>query len=70
MTELRPAADVAGDILVTGDPDNIWNELPALIEADRRALVDAIVAMLRGMEWGRSQSHYADLIALRFGGTP
>jgi len=76
MTELRPAADV---YLEAKAANETCLQIPrytcavAVIEADRRALVDAIVAILREEAYRRRNSypdyHAADLIAQRFGGT-
>jgi len=57
MTELRPAIEVVNALLTRWEGDSFADhpadapalaDMQALITADRRALVDAIVVMLRG----------------------
>lgn len=47
MTELRPAIEVANDLLTRLTFARRPADILPIITADRRALVDAIVAMLR-----------------------
>ena len=84
MTELRPAIEVA-DQFMASTQERDRHFLVGYITADRRALVDAIVAMLREevASWEASsasqgkkigglcagQKRAADLIAQRFGGS-
>ena len=75
MTELRPAIEVTGDILAKLSFTKKHADVTTIITADRLALVDAIVAMLRdrGSQTASDGRFYAfefaDLIAQRFGGS-